>query len=63
MSAIAAIGSALRYDACETAIMTSFSAALALAVLAAESREMNDDSPVSTYPTEYPATVAPRRVA
>lgn len=61
MSAIANIGNALRYDAVETAILTSFSAALALAALAAECRAVNDTSPDSTRATILAPTKAPRK--
>lgn len=59
MSAIAKIGNALRYDAVETLIMTDFGAALRLAAIQAESSDDHDHGPVSSRPTEYPATVRP----
>lgn len=62
MSAIAAIGNALKYDAIETLLANgrSFADVYAFAAHAAEMAALeHDDSPESTRATEYPATVRP----
>lgn len=65
MSAIARIGSALKYDACESLLASGRSLAdvLAFAAAVAEVSSAHDDSPASSRPTEYPATVRPGKVA
>jgi hypothetical protein len=61
MSTVARIGNALGYDAVESMLARGCSLrdCYAFAALALDVSESNDSGPVSTKPTEYPATVRP----
>ena len=65
MSAIARIGSALKYDACEDMLASGRSLAdvLALAAAQASAAALNYDGPASTRPTMLPETVRPAKAA